>query len=88
MPDTVPHAATNTTPAGTIPEHHLVLIAAAVASTCGECARILRISPVEDEDSNSWTRRGRIAIHNSHRLAGRYGVSRLLAKQDPGATRK
>ncbi|MGE5644734.1 MAG: hypothetical protein ACM336_02970 [Acidobacteriota bacterium] len=67
-----------------IPTHHLAIIAATVAAVCGERASILEIVPA----GNAWGRSGRVAIHNSHRMPGRDGVRRLLARQDPGAKKK
>jgi hypothetical protein len=71
-----------------IPSHHLALIAAAVAAVCGKGASILGIAPVETAVENAWGRSGRIAIHDSHRMPGRGGIARQVAKQNPGATKK
>lgn len=71
-----------------LPEHHLAIIAAAVAAVCGDRARILAIAPAGTGAENAWGRSGRIAIHGSHRLPDRDGIARLLTKQDPGATNR
>jgi hypothetical protein len=71
-----------------LPDHHLAIIAAAVAAVCGDGAHILGIVPVEARAANAWGRSGRMAIHNSHRMPRRDGIARLLAKQDPGATNR
>jgi hypothetical protein len=71
-----------------VPKEHRVLIAAAVAAVCGANARILGVVPVEAAARNQWGRLGRIAIHGSHSLPRKDGITRLLAKQDPGARKK
>jgi hypothetical protein len=71
------------THAPTIPEHHRVLIAAAVAAVCGPGARVLKAVPAGDE-AGSWARLGRMAIHYSHSLPGRDGLARFGPKHDRG----
>ena len=68
-----------------IPEHHRVLIAAAVAAVCGPEARVIRAAPAEAEaEATDWARLGRMAIHHSHSLPGRDGLGRLGPKFDRG----
>lgn len=86
MPENNAHMASET--ARTVPAHHMALIAAAVAATCGRTAHILGISPVDAGRTGEWVRLGRIGLHGSHRPAGRTGIVRLLAKQDRGARNK
>jgi hypothetical protein len=65
----------------TIPEHHRILIAAAVAAACGPGARVLNVVPAEAEP-DSWARLGRMAIHHSHSLPGRDGLARFGPKDN------
>jgi hypothetical protein len=67
----------------TIPEHHRILIAAAVAAVCGPDARVLGAVPVQT-DADTWTRLGRMAIHHSHSLAGRDGMAQFGPKHNLG----
>jgi hypothetical protein len=71
-----------------VPAHHLLLITAAVAATCGECARILGIAPVEPVFLNQWGRSGRLAIQSSHGMLHRDGIVQMSTKQDPGAPKR
>ena len=66
-----------------IPEHHRVLIAAAVAAVCGPNARVLRAVPLQTE-AGGWARFGRMAIHHSHSLPGRDGIARFGPKHNQG----
>jgi hypothetical protein len=69
--------------APTIPEHHRVLIAAAVAALCGPDARVLRAVPLQFE-TGAWARSGRMAIHRSHGLPGSDGMARFGPKHNQG----
>jgi hypothetical protein len=66
-----------------VPEHHRILIAAAVAAAYGPGARVLGIAPVEGE-LGGWARLGRMAIHHSHSLPGRDGLARFGPKHNRG----
>ncbi len=66
-----------------IPEHHRILIAAAVAAVCGPDARILHAAPAQTE-TGAWARLGRMAIHYSHSLPGRDGLARFGPKYNKG----
>jgi hypothetical protein len=66
-----------------IPEHHRVLIAAAVAAVCGPDALIVGALPISLE-LGDWARLGRIAVQSSHSLPGRDGLARLGPKHDRG----
>ena len=67
----------------TIPEHHRVLIAAAVAAVCGPDVRVLRAVPLRVE-AGAWARFGRTAIHSSHSLPGRDGMASFGPKDHQG----
>jgi len=66
-----------------IPEHHRVLIAAAVAAACGPDARVIGTWQVVAA-AGEWARLGRIAVQSSHSLPGRDGLARLGPKHDRG----
>ena len=79
---------TTSLPAKAVPRHHLILVTAAVAATCGDCAKILGIARIEQEPQNRWARTGRVAIQSSHSMPNRDGVARLITKPDPGARKR
>jgi hypothetical protein len=66
-----------------MPEHHKIIIQAAVEAILGARARVLRIAPAGSQVS-PWTRQGRLAIQGSHSLPLR--MVRFLP--DPGAIRR
>lgn len=66
-----------------IPEHHRILIAAAVAAVCGPDARVIGAVPLQIE-AGAWARFGRTAIHHSHGLPGRDGMARFGPKHNQG----
>ncbi len=68
-----------------VPEHHRVLIAAAVAVACGDGAHILGITAVEEARQDAWEQRGRTNIHASHNPAPKDAINRQLANRDSGA---
>jgi hypothetical protein len=65
------------------PEHHRVLIAAAVAVAC-DGARILGIVATEPDRDTGWEQWGRANIHASHDMPAKDGINRQLTKRDPG----
>jgi len=67
-----------------IPEHHRVLIAAAVAVACGDGARILGITATDPDRDTAWEQWGRANIHASHNLPSEDSVNRQLARRNPG----
>jgi hypothetical protein len=79
--------AAGTAHSAAIPQHHLAIIAAAVAAFCGENARILAIHS-DHAAENPWGRSGRVGIHGSHNPRVNEGIERLLTKQNPGVTKK
>lgn len=88
MPNGTKQTETTSLSGKAVPRHHLVLVTAAVAATCGECAQILGIAQIEPEFKNRWGRTGRAALQSSHNLPGRDGIARMITKQDPGATKR
>lgn len=62
-----------------LPEHHKVIIEAAVRAVLGPRARVVRIASVPQV--SPWVRQGRLAIQTSHSLSAR--SVRYLP--DPGA---
>jgi hypothetical protein len=87
MPETTVSEADGSVRSGSVPQHHLAIIAAAVAAFCGENARILAIHPGH-APGNPWGLSGRVGIQGSHNPRVHEGIARLLTKQNPGATRK
>jgi hypothetical protein len=87
MPETTVSQADGTGRPGGVPQHHLVIIAAAVAALCGENARILAIHS-SHASGNPWGLSGRVAIQGSHNPRVHEGIERLLTKQNPGVTKK
>ena len=55
----------------TIPEHHYVAIAAAVAAVCGHGAQVRQIRAVNHPVTSAWARQGRMLLQQSHDLGGR-----------------
>ena len=68
-----------------VPEHHRVLIVAAVAVACGDGARLLGITAVEAARQDAWEQWGRANIHASHNLTPKDSINRQLANRDSGA---
>jgi hypothetical protein len=50
----------------TMPEHHKVVIAAAVAAACGSQARIGQIRAMNQNMTGKWTLQGRLGVQASH----------------------
>jgi len=63
-----------------MPEHHKIVIQAAVRALLGPRARVMRITPAAAQ-ANPWARQGRLAIQGSHALRAR--AVRFLP--EPGA---
>jgi hypothetical protein len=49
-----------------MPEHHRVVIAAAIAAVCGPRARVRQIRAINQNMSGKWALQGRLVVQSSH----------------------